>query len=141
MTDQPIHFPMSLPVQIRFNDIDPFGHVNNATYQEYFDLGRVQYFKQIFDGQLFTKDTALVIASIYTNFVSPVRLNDIIEVRTKIDEIGNKSLKMLQHVVDSHTGELKATCQSTMVCFRTSDHQTMQIPDAWREKFLTCEKG
>jgi acyl-CoA thioester hydrolase len=139
--EQPIHFPLSLPVQIRFNDIDPFGHVNNATYQEYFDLGRVQYFRQIFNGELFTKEMALVIASINTNFLDAVRLHDQIEVRTKIDEIGNKSLKMLQHVIDTRTGELKATCLSVMVCFRTSDHQTQMIPDAWREKFIAFEKG
>lgn len=139
--EQPIHFPLSLPVQIRFNDIDPFGHVNNATYQEYFDLGRVQYFRQIFNGDLFTKEMALVIASINTNFLDAVRLHDQIEVHTKIDEIGNKSLKMLQHVIDTRTGELKATCLSVMVCFRTSDHQTQMIPDAWREKFIAFEKG
>lgn len=139
--EQPIHFPLSLPVQIRFNDIDPFGHVNNATYQEYFDLGRVQYFRQIFNGDLFTKEMALVIASINTNFLDAVKLHDQIEVRTKIDEIGNKSLKMLQHVIDTRTGELKATCLSVMVCFRTSDHQTQMIPDEWREKFIAFEKG
>lgn len=139
--EQPIHFPLSLPVQIRFNDIDPFGHVNNATYQEYFDLGRVQYFRQIFNGDLFTKEMALVIASINTNFLDAVKMHDQIEVRTKIDEIGNKSLKMLQHVIDTRTGALKATCLSVMVCFRTSDHQTQMIPDAWREKFIAFEKG
>ncbi len=139
--EQPIHFPISLPVQIRFNDIDPFGHVNNATYQEYFDLGRVQYYKRIFDGELFSKEIAMVIASVTTNFISPVHLHDQIEVRTKIDEIGNKSLKMLQHVVDLNSGELKATCLAVMVSFKTSNHETVAIPELWRAKFTEFEKG
>lgn len=141
MKQQDIVFRMSIPVQIRFNDIDPFGHVNNATYQEYFDLGRVHYFKQVFDGHLFTKELALVIASIKTDFLIPVLLHDHIEVRTKVHEIGNKSLKMLQHVVDTNTGQIKTTCMSVMVCFRKDgSHQTEVIPEVWRQKFNQIEE-
>jgi acyl-CoA thioester hydrolase len=28
----------TIPVQVRFNDIDLMGHVYNAKYQEFFDL-------------------------------------------------------------------------------------------------------
>jgi acyl-CoA thioester hydrolase len=128
-----------LPVQIRFNDIDSFGHVNNATFQEYFDLGRVHYFKQAFEGKLFTHELALLIASIKTDFLLPVHLHDHIEVRTKVFEMGNKSLKMLQYVVDNQKNELKATCLSVMVCFKTDNNQTEVIPQQWREKFMEME--
>lgn len=132
-------FRFVLPVQIRFNDIDGFGHVNNATFQEYFDLGRVHYFKAAFNGNLFTKEMALLIASIKTDFLLPVHLHDQIEVRTRVHEIGTKSLKMLQHVVDTKTGVVKATCLSVMVCFRTADNQSEVIPQAWRDKFVAME--
>jgi acyl-CoA thioester hydrolase len=137
-----IHFNDSIQVQIRFNDIDPFGHVNNATFQEYFDLGRVHYFKRVFGGHLFTKELALVIASIKTDFMTPVLLHDQVEVRTKVHEIGNKSLKMLQHVVDSKTGHVKATCLSILVCFRKEGNQpTEVIPQQWRDWFGEIEGG
>lgn len=132
-------FQHILPVQIRFNDIDGFGHVNNATFQEYFDLGRVDYFKKAFHGQLFTKELALLIASIKTDFMTPVHLHDQVEVRTKVFELGNKSLKMLQHVVDTQSNQVKAVCVSVMVCFRTSDNQSELIPQAWRDKFKEME--
>ena len=32
------------PVQIRFNDIDQMGHVNNTVIMEYFDLGKEAFF-------------------------------------------------------------------------------------------------
>ncbi|MFT3740673.1 MAG: thioesterase family protein [Breznakibacter sp.] len=128
-----------LPVQIRFNDIDGFGHVNNATFQEYFDLGRVDYFKKAFGGRLFTKELAMLIASIKTDFLTPVHLHDQVEVRTKVFELGNKSLKMLQHVVDIKNNQVKAVCLSVMVCFRTDDNGAEVIPQAWRDKFKEME--
>ncbi len=35
-----IQFHHSLPVQIRWKDWDRFGHVNNATYFEFYDTGK-----------------------------------------------------------------------------------------------------
>ena len=34
-----------MDMQIRFNDLDSMGHVNNANYFTYFELARVEYFK------------------------------------------------------------------------------------------------
>jgi acyl-CoA thioester hydrolase len=130
-----VEFRQSTPVQIRFNDIDAFGHVNNATFQEYFDFGRMHYFYQAFDGKLFTDELALVIASIKTDFLAPILLHDNIEVRTKVDDMGNKSLKMLQHIVDVKTNQVKAICFSVMVCFQKSDFVSVTIPQLWRDKF------
>ena len=32
------------PIQIRFNDVDQMGHVNNAVIMEYLDLGKDAFF-------------------------------------------------------------------------------------------------
>jgi acyl-CoA thioester hydrolase len=40
-------FRHSVPVQIRFADIDVNGHVNNVVFQHYFDLAKVGYFNTI----------------------------------------------------------------------------------------------
>jgi acyl-CoA thioester hydrolase len=134
-----LQFHHTHPVQIRFNDIDMMGHVNNATIQEYFDLGRMHYLTKVFHGQLFDEKLALVIASIKTDFSIPVMLEDKVEVKTKVYHIGSKSLKMAQLLIDSTTGELKAKCESVMVCFRKSDHHTEIIPQHWRSQFGAVE--
>ena len=33
-------FKFSLPLSIRWNDLDPLNHVNNVYYFEYFQMGR-----------------------------------------------------------------------------------------------------
>ena len=35
-----IAFHHTLPIQLRFNDVDKFGHVNNTVYFSFYDLGK-----------------------------------------------------------------------------------------------------
>lgn len=41
-----IVFHHALPIQLRFNDVDKFGHVNNTVYFSFYDLGKTEYFVQ-----------------------------------------------------------------------------------------------
>ena len=36
-----------LPIQLRFNDIDVIGHVNNTVYFNFYDLGKTAYFEEV----------------------------------------------------------------------------------------------
>ena len=38
---------MNMPIQVRFTDVDIYGHVNNAIYAELFDTARYTYMKQL----------------------------------------------------------------------------------------------
>ena len=42
----------SVEIQPRFNDFDALEHVNNTVYMNYFDIGKVSYFKTIWDTDL-----------------------------------------------------------------------------------------
>ena len=35
-------FKHSVPVQLRFNDADALGHVNNSVYFTFYDLGKTE---------------------------------------------------------------------------------------------------
>lgn len=45
-----IEFHHSLPIQLRFNDVDKFGHVNNTVYFSFYDLGKTEYFASVCPG-------------------------------------------------------------------------------------------
>lgn len=140
MEQDKIEFQHATPVQVRFNDIDLMGHVNNATIQEYFDLGRMHYLRDVFDDQLFRGEDTLIIASIATDFAVPVMLHDQVEVKTTIIHIGNKSLKMVQHLVDAQSGTLKAMCRSVMVGVHKKTATAIPIVQEWRERIAKMEK-
>jgi len=125
-------FYHSTPVQIRFNDIDLLGHVNNAVINEYFDLGRMHYMQDTFGGQIFNGEAALIIASIHTDFIVPVYLKENLLVKTAIVHLGNKSLKMEQQLTDKFTGDVKAVCKSVMVAIDKVKTESITILPEWR---------
>lgn len=129
----------SVEVQIRFNDIDGLGHVNNSVFAQYFDMGRQSYFETLNEGPIKWKEAGLIIASTHTEFLFPIFLRDEICVGTSVLKIGNKSLQMTQVIYDKHTLALKARCESIMVGFDSKTNSSIIIPDYWREKIKSYE--
>jgi len=134
-----MNFYHSLPVQIRFNDADPVQHVNNTVYQEYFDLGKVSYFREIMGNRMDFKGISMVVASYKVDFFQPVFLEDTIEVKTKISVLGTKSLEMVQHLYKVGESSPRAVSVTIMVCFDYNTQLSEIIPEAWKEKIRSFE--
>ena len=64
----------SLDIQVRYSDVDLLGHVNNATFLTYYELGRIDFFRNFIDD---LAEIRFVIAHIEVDFFSEVRLGDI----------------------------------------------------------------
>ncbi len=139
MKGQNIQFHHEDSIQIRFNDIDGLGHVNNTTLQEYFDLGRLGYFNAVFDNKVDWNKFGAVVASIKTDFMAPVFLIESLTVKTKIKSIGDKSMQVVQ-IIEDKKGTLKATCTSTMVGYNPLTHTSVIIPEDWRVRIGKIEK-
>lgn len=129
-----------VPIQIRFNDTDQLEHVNNSVYQQYYDLGRLDYFEDVLHEHMNWEVEGLIMASITIDFLMPIRLFDKIEVRSKIYEIGNKSIKMRQEIFNHTTGEVASTSKAVMVNFSNSENTTKPVPGKWRDKIIAFEK-
>ena len=128
------------PVQIRFNDIDGQQHVNNSIYQQYYDIGRAGYFSEISGTEYQTGGRSVVVASVHTDFFKPVFLHDRIQVQTRVDKIGNKSLTMYQQITDRETGEVKSDCTTVFAGFDYEKQQTIVIPDDLRDMITRFEQ-
>jgi acyl-CoA thioester hydrolase len=108
------------------------GHVNNAVIMEYFDLGKEKFFQE--HGMPPEKaDFTVMIVHFEVDFQSQIRFHDRIAVETEIEGIGNKSLKVLQRVVDTGDGRVCATCHTVMSGFRRSTGKSEVIPPEIRK--------
>ncbi len=124
--------PHTLPIQIRFNDVDQMGHVNNAVIMEYFDLGKEHFFQE--HGMPPEKaDFTVMIVHLEVDFQSQIRFHDRIAVETEVESVGNKSLKVLQRVVDTAGGRVCATCHTVLSGFRRSTGKSEVIPPEIRK--------
>ena len=134
-----ITFKHTIPVQLRFNDADSLGHINNSVYFSFYDLGKTSYFADVLSKLEVAKEVGVVIGHIEVSFLLPVYPGENVAVQTAVVEIGNKSFKLLQHLVDLDTNEIKCICNTVMVCFDAKTKTTRQISDEWRKAMADFE--
>jgi acyl-CoA thioester hydrolase len=135
-----IEFNHQEKIQIRFNDIDVLGHVNNAVQIMYFDYGKVKYFEALKKQVLDWSGSELVMVNFNVDFLEPIFISNNIAVKTKVYEIGNKSIKLVQILKDYKTNHIKSICRSVMCGFDIKTNQSMLISDEWRELINQFEK-
>jgi len=126
-----IHFHHVLPLQIRFNDVDKFGHVNNTVYFQFYDTAKTDYIASVCNGVDWER-LAIVVVKIEAEFVAQIKANNHIVCRTRVAKIGNKSFHLEQEVFDIDTLEVKSRCLSIMVLYDLEHQQTIPVPDEWR---------
>ena len=134
-----IKFKHTLPIQVRFNDVDSYGHVNNTIYFSFYDLGKTTYFDELKKGFPDLSEIAAVIVNAQVDFLSPVFMSEQIAVQTSVTEIGNKSFKMLQQVINTVTDEVKCICRTVMVGFDKASNNSQPIPEEWKTAIAKFE--
>jgi len=132
-------FKHVMPVQIRFNDIDKFGHVNNTVYFQFYDTAKTEYVFNVCPHVDWDKE-AIIVVHIDADFVSQIVGQPKIGVRTRVSRIGNKSFDLYQEVFDMDTDEIKCKCTSVMVAFDLTTHQTMSLPETWIRSICEYEE-
>lgn len=121
-----------MPAQIRFSDVDQFGHVNNSVYFALYDLAKTTYVKDVLGDSVDWRRMGIVVANINANFLLPVFFDDKIKIETATVHLGNKSFTLLQRAVTEDTDEVKCECKTVMVMFDLKEKQPMQIPDEFK---------
>lgn len=136
-----ITFKHITPIQLRFNDFDALGHVNNSVYLSFFDLGKTGYFMQVLPDVQLNREVGIVIADIHVSFLLPVYPGENVAVETAVFEVGNKSFKLYQQLIDLDTNEVKCICKTVMVCFDAKTKSTRQISPEWRKAMADFEEN
>lgn len=125
----PEMFRHSTPVQLRFNDIDILGHVNNNSQFAIFDVGKTQFYNSL-RGQLDDwRRVEAVIANINCTFHRQILFSDEVEVRTRITRIGERSFTMQQIIYNRTKREISSLADSVMVSVDFETKQSKPIPE------------
>jgi acyl-CoA thioester hydrolase len=129
------------PIEVRYGDLDPQGHVNNAKHLTYFEQARIAYWIQL---GLFTKDQSfmeigVILADVHLTYLAPIYYGQDIKVGVHISKLGNKSMTWLQNIVAVDTGEELAKGEVIMVAYDYRAEKTISIPQEWREKITEFE--
>ncbi len=133
-------FRHKVDVQMRFNDTDLLGHINNNAYLSYFDLGKTGYFNAVAGEEVDWTNVNIVVANIHVDFFSPTFLSNKVVVLTQVVSIGHKSLVMEQRLVDTVSGQVKCLARTVMVGVDLTTGQSQPIAEHWVEKINMFEQ-
>ncbi len=131
-------FHHSIALQIRFNDIDLFGHLNNSVYVQFLDMGKLAYFKQFMGGDFEHEPTVPVVANINVTFHAPTLIDEQLTVLTAVASISTSSLILEQRIVNSK-GAVKCTASTVMVNIDRHTGQSAPVSDMWRAALTEFE--
>lgn len=112
-------------IQVRFNDTDALGHLNNTAYALYAEQGRVDFLDRFRNEGVY-----LILAHISLDFLRQVRFRDAVFVLTRVAKVGRTSLTLEQEVYGG--GDLAARVRSVVVMFDYAAQKPIPIPDSVR---------
>jgi len=127
-------------IEVRYGDLDPQGHVNNAKFLTYLEQGRVFYFKQLklWEGGSFL-NFGIILADIQITFHKAIQFGDPIRVGVRITRLGNKSMTSEYRLEDGRDESVFATGSSVLVAFDYQAKKSVPIPAQWRKAIMQFE--
>jgi acyl-CoA thioester hydrolase len=128
-------------IEVRFVDIDAFGHVNNAHYLTYAEQARVSYFSEVIRSGINWKSEGLILAGARIDYVKPVLLSDEVYAYTRCSRIGTKSFELEYVFVNEKGGsrELMAKLSTVLVAFNYESGSSIPVPDVWKQELRAYE--
>lgn len=129
--------PPNLPVRIYYEDTDAGGVTYYANYLKYAERARTEWMRHITGKTtaLWTKEDPLfVVRHLEADYIAPARLDDLLNVTTKLVKIGGASFDMEQNIYRDK--DLLFALKVTLVAV-THDGKILRLPPEWRKNLET----
>jgi acyl-CoA thioester hydrolase len=125
-------FPYRLTDNVRFADLDPNQHVNNAVYATYFETGRVTLMKDLKFG-LMPEGLAWIMVRLDIHFRAELKWPGTIEMGLGVSKFGRTSVTFDQVVFSE--GRCVASSQSVSVLIDEISRRPVPVTDEIKKNF------
>ena len=126
-------------LQVRFRDIDAFGHVNNAVFFSDIELARIRYLLEVLQPGEPIQRLPLILARVELDFRSPIAFGEDVIVETRVSEVGRTSFRMEHRMTAGPEGRLVGDVQTVLVTYDYATARPIPVPDEWRRRFAEHE--
>ena len=124
-------------IRVRYAETDQMGVVYHSNYLIWFEIGRVELMRALgFEYKLMETDDDcyIVVAEASCRYLCPARYDELLRVRTRISQAGNRIVKYSYELLRDSDQALLATGATThVICGR--DGKPKQLPEKYRLKF------
>ena len=123
-----------LPVRVYFEDTDAGGIVYHASYVRYAERGRTDFLRllgtdarRMIDGTDSKVPAAFLVRRMIIDFLRPGKMDDVLEVETRVKELGGASVTLIQTITCESRRLFEAEVTVVLVSMagkplRLSDH-------------------
>lgn len=128
-------------IRVRYAETDQMGIVHNSNYLVWFEVGRSEFCRArgFSYKEMEEKDGALmVVAESYCRYKSPAYYEDLLTVRTKIEEIRSRSLRFIYEIHRASDDILIAEGE-TLHLVTDENKKVRSLPASYKEKLLSAE--
>ena len=133
-------FKYKTNIEMRFADLDMMGHVNNAVYFTYMEIGRSKYWNDAIKWDW--KKTGVVIGQASIDYLTPIFLDDKVSMYVKTSRIGTTSFDLEYLIVKDVDGKEVVCSKGKSICvsFDYASKKPIAIPEIEREKMISFEQ-
>ena len=118
-------------VELRFNDFDMLGHLNNAVFFEITDLAKARFMQWLLK-EVDWRHLDLAIVNINCSFYAQIFPDDHVGVYTGVKSIGKHSFTIEQRIVDTVSGRVFAITFTVFSAFDPVALCSKELPDVLR---------
>lgn len=121
----------STEIQVRFADLDAYGHVNHATFFTFLETARTLVFKEVFL-DLMSRGLLLMIIKAECSYLKQMDLTGKVIVSMQLEEHRRTSFTMAYQVHNGQ-GVNFAEAKTVMVCFDENRGKPGAIPQEMKQ--------
>ena len=122
----------TIPLHIRWRDLDAFNHVNNSSYLTFLEEARLQWLRTV-PGEWFTEHAMPVMAAVELHYRKPITWPSEVDVLLSCERLGNTSITIGNRIVDRNDANcVYADGNIVMVWVDPASGAAVPLPDALR---------
>jgi len=122
----------TIPLHVRWRDLDAFNHVNNSSYLTFLEEARLQWLRTV-PGEWFTANAMPVMVAVELHYRKPITWPSEVDVLLSCERLGNTSVTIGNRIVDRNdTDCVYADGNIVMVWVDPSSGAAVPLPEALR---------
>lgn len=129
--------PKEIEIQIRFNDLDGYGHVNNSVYLSYCEIARTNCYADIFNDSI-EKKIWFILTSAEIKYKKFLKLEDKAFVRVWLSS-AKGVLFTFEYLIHDGNGTIYATAKTTHAVYDAVKNKPIRVPKVILDGVETVE--
>lgn len=118
--------PKEIEIQIRFNDLDGYGHVNNSVYLSYCEIARTNGYADVFNNSI-EKKMWFILTSAEINYKKFLKLEGKAFVKVWLSS-AKGALFTFEYIIHNGQGTVFATAKTTHAVYDAVKNRPVRVP-------------